>query len=77
MAFDPISSVLLGTLLLHEKIHESGPKVTGSLVALLLALVGLVLLARSQGQVEGAKPAPVRPRAAQPAPEPAPQPADP
>jgi hypothetical protein len=75
MAFDPISSVLLGTLLLHEKIHESGSKVTGSLAALLLALVGLVLLARSQGQVEGAKPAPARPRAAHP--EPAPQPADP
>lgn len=76
MAFDPVTSLLLGTLMLGERLHESGPKVTGSLVALAVALVGLVLLARSQGRVEGAPPPGPRPADAAP-PEVAIQPAEP
>ena len=80
MAFDPVSSLLLGTLLLHEKLHENGPKVTGSLAALALALVGLVLLSQSQGRLEGATPdrapAPAHPPVPHAA-EAAPQPAEP
>lgn len=47
MAFDPITSVVLGTTLLQETLHESGFAVVATLSALGAAIAGLVVLSRS------------------------------
>lgn len=48
MAFDPISSVLLGTTLLQESLHTSALGSVAAVLALLAALGGLAVLARTQ-----------------------------
>jgi drug/metabolite transporter (DMT)-like permease len=63
MAFDPLSSLVFGTVLLDEALHESALGYAASLLFLATALVGLVILARAKG--EDASPQ------AAPAPEPA------
>lgn len=48
LAFNPITSVVLGTTLLQESLHESTIGVIATVLALAAALVGMVILARSQ-----------------------------
>lgn len=56
MAFDPITSVVLGVTLLDESLHTSPAGIAGTVVALAAALGGMTVLARSQSQAEGPKP---------------------
>jgi drug/metabolite transporter (DMT)-like permease len=51
MAFDPISSVVLGTTLLQESLDTSAVGVALGLVALAATLTGLAVLARTQGEL--------------------------
>lgn len=48
LALDPIASVVLGTTLLQESLHESALGVAAIVVALVAALAGMVILARGQ-----------------------------
>jgi drug/metabolite transporter (DMT)-like permease len=48
MAFDPITSVALGVLLLHETLDASPPEVLATLASLAAAVAGMAILARSQ-----------------------------
>ena len=51
MAFDPISSVVLGTTLMEESLHETPAGVAATLGALAATIVGMAILARtSKGQ---------------------------
>lgn len=51
MAIDPITSVVLGTTLLQESLHETPAGVLATLLALAAALAGMAILARtSQGR---------------------------
>ncbi len=50
MAFDPITSVVLGVTLLDESLHTTPLDAIGTALALAAALVGMALLARSQSQ---------------------------
>jgi drug/metabolite transporter (DMT)-like permease len=68
MAFDPITSVVLGTTLLEESIHESTIGVVATLGALAAALVGMAVLARSQTAPPTPKPASGAVRRSGPAP---------
>lgn len=52
MAFDPISSVVLGTTLLQEKVDLSPAGWAASLLALAAAFAGLATLARRQAEGE-------------------------
>jgi drug/metabolite transporter (DMT)-like permease len=52
MAFDPITSVILGLTLLDESLHASPLDLTATMVALAAALAGMAILARSQSQAE-------------------------
>jgi threonine/homoserine efflux transporter RhtA len=54
MAFDPITSVVLGVTLLNESLHTTPLDLLGTVAALAAALVGMALLARSQSQAEPA-----------------------
>lgn len=56
MAFDPISSVVLGTTLMQESLHASTLGAAVALVALVAALAGLAVLARTQRGAVAAKP---------------------
>ena len=56
MAFDPISSVVLGLTLMRESLHASALGAAVSLVALVAALGGLAVLARRQEGGVAAKP---------------------
>jgi drug/metabolite transporter (DMT)-like permease len=47
-AADPVVSVVLGLVLFRESLHLSGLRAVGTLIALALALVGMVALAVSQ-----------------------------
>lgn len=58
MAFDPITSVVLGATLLHESLHATAAGIAGTLVALAVALGGMAVLARSQ-ESGGGTPQPV------------------
>ncbi len=49
MAFDPLSSIPLGIIIFSEELHETAFGTTVSLIALAVALSGLVLLARAKG----------------------------
>ena len=49
MAFDPLSSIPLGIIIFSEELHETAFGITVSVLALALALLGLVLLARAKG----------------------------
>lgn len=57
MAFDPIASVVLGTTLLQESLHTTTLGAVGAIVALVAALGGLAVLARTQEGAVAAKPA--------------------
>jgi drug/metabolite transporter (DMT)-like permease len=57
MAFDPITSVVLGVTLLDESLHETPLGAIATMAALLAALVGMAILARSQSR-EAAQPHP-------------------
>lgn len=50
MAFDPIASVVLGVTLLQESLHETALGSVATLAALLAALAGMAILARTQSQ---------------------------
>lgn len=56
LAFDPITSVVLGVTLLNESLHTSPLGIAGTMLALGAALGGMTVLARSQSQAEGPKP---------------------
>jgi drug/metabolite transporter (DMT)-like permease len=56
MAFDPISSVVLGVTLLDESLHTSPLGIAATLLSLAAALVGMAILARSQSQAEAGGP---------------------
>ncbi|MET0557337.1 MAG: DMT family transporter [Solirubrobacterales bacterium] len=68
LAFDPITSVVLGVTLLDETLHATPIEGVGTALALAAALVGMALLARSQSQAQPAAVAEpeLRPRAAVP-----------
>jgi drug/metabolite transporter (DMT)-like permease len=50
MAFDPITSVILGVAVLGESLDTSPPEVAATLLSLAAAVVGMAILARSQSQ---------------------------
>jgi len=50
MAFDPIASVVLGVTLLDESLHTTALGTAATLVALVAALAGMAILARTQSQ---------------------------
>jgi drug/metabolite transporter (DMT)-like permease len=56
MAFDPISSVVLGTTLLDESLHETPLGVLATVLALAAALVGMAILARTSEGATASKP---------------------
>lgn len=56
MAFDPIASVILGVTLLEESIHETTLGTLVTLLALVGALAGMVVLATGQGGGPAPKP---------------------
>lgn len=61
MAFDPITSVVLGVTVLEEKLDSSPPELLAILAALAAAAAGMAILARSQAEtqsVQGAVSAP-------------------
>ncbi|HEX5145794.1 MAG TPA: DMT family transporter [Conexibacter sp.] len=51
MAFDPISSVVLGIVLLHEELTPGAAGAAVALAALAATLAGLALLSRTQGEL--------------------------
>lgn len=57
MAFDPVSSVLLGVTLLRESLHASALGAAVAVAALLAALAGLAVLARMREGTLAATPA--------------------
>lgn len=57
MAFDPIASVVLGTTLLQESLHTTTLGAVAAVAALLAALGGLAVLARTQEGAVASKPA--------------------
>jgi drug/metabolite transporter (DMT)-like permease len=56
MAFDPITSVVLGVTLLEESIHQTTLGVIATLFALVAALAGIAILSRSQDGPPASKP---------------------
>ena len=52
MAFDPITSVVLGVTLLNESLRTTAVEGVGLAIALAAALAGMAILARSQAQAE-------------------------
>lgn len=50
MAFDPITSVVLGVTVLHESLDASALAVAATLLSLAAAVAGMAILARSQSQ---------------------------
>jgi len=56
MAFDPITSVVIGTTLLDESLHETPAGIAATLGALAATLAGMVLLARSSRGRTATKP---------------------
>jgi drug/metabolite transporter (DMT)-like permease len=55
MAFDPITSVVLGTTLLQESLHETPLGAAATVLSLAAALAGMALLARSESGPPAAK----------------------
>ena len=53
MAFDPIGSVVLGTTLLQESLHETTLGIVAIVLSLAAALAGMVVLARGQAARQG------------------------
>jgi drug/metabolite transporter (DMT)-like permease len=58
MAVETLISIVLGIVLFKEDLHGSPALLAVSLVALVGALIGLVILSRSQGRAEGPSPEP-------------------
>jgi drug/metabolite transporter (DMT)-like permease len=56
IATDPIVSVIIGTTLLHESLHESPLGGVGTVLSLLVALGAIAILARSQEGGAATKP---------------------
>jgi len=56
MAIDPIASVVLGTTLLDESLHESTVGVIATILALTAALAGMAILARTSEGAVASKP---------------------
>jgi len=56
MAFDPITSVVLGVTLLDESLHTTTLGTVTTLAALAAALAGMAILARTQSQTAATKP---------------------
>jgi drug/metabolite transporter (DMT)-like permease len=54
MAFETIAGVAVGMTILDEQLHDSGWGIAGAITTLVIALVGLVMLAGSQGAHEEA-----------------------
>ena len=54
MSLDPVTSLLLGTLAFKEEIHDSAGGVILALGGIVLMIVGLAVLARSQAATDGA-----------------------
>ena len=52
MSFETVAGVALGMTILDEELHESALGIVGSCVSLVIALIGLVMLAGSQGAHE-------------------------
>jgi drug/metabolite transporter (DMT)-like permease len=57
MAFDPITSVVLGVTLMEESIHETTLGAVVTIIALLGALAGMVVLATGENGPPASKPA--------------------
>jgi drug/metabolite transporter (DMT)-like permease len=57
LAFDPITSVIIGVTLLNESLHTSPAGIAGTVLALGAALAGMALLSRSQAQAPAPTPA--------------------
>ena len=49
-ASDPIVSVVIGLTLFHETLHTTAPQAAATIIALTAALLGMVVLARSETQ---------------------------
>jgi drug/metabolite transporter (DMT)-like permease len=58
MSVETVVSILLGVLLFKEDLHPTPALLAVSILALLAAFVGIVLLARSEGASHGSTPAP-------------------
>ena len=58
MAFDPITSVVLGVTLLHETLDAGALDITATVAALGAAGVGMAILARQQSQAPSQAPEP-------------------
>ncbi len=56
LAFDPITSVLIGVTLLNESLHTTPLQIVGTVIALAAALIGMAILSRSQAHAEPPKP---------------------
>ena len=56
IATDPIVSVIIGTTLLQESLHETPLGVVGTVISLLVALGAITILARSQEGGAATKP---------------------
>ena len=56
IATDPIVSVIIGTTLLHESLHQTPLGVVGTVISLLVALAAIAVLARSQEGGAATKP---------------------
>jgi drug/metabolite transporter (DMT)-like permease len=56
MALDPVTSVVLGTTLMQETLHTSTLGAITALAALAVALGGLAVLSRTQGETVATKP---------------------
>lgn len=52
LAFDPITSVVLGVTLLQESLHTTPAQLVGTVIALGAALAGMAVLARSQSEAQ-------------------------
>jgi drug/metabolite transporter (DMT)-like permease len=52
LAFDPITSVILGVTLLQESLHTDTLQLVGTVIALAAALAGMAILARSQSEAQ-------------------------
>lgn len=52
LAFDPITSVILGVTLLQESLHTDALQLVGTVIALAAALAGMAILTRSQSEAQ-------------------------
>ncbi len=67
MSFETVAGGAIGVILFEEQLRSSPAQIVGSVIVLLIALAGLILLSRSEGAAQGAS---VQALAAEPEPEP-------